>query len=65
MATKNPIVSPCHNAKIGFTLYDGVQIGSCLECYRDVLRINPETGVEEWLENKSPWTKDSLRPVER
>jgi len=65
MGETKPIVSPCHNAKIGFSLGDGVQIGSCQECYKDVVRINPQTGVEEWLDGKSPWTKGNLRPVER
>jgi len=59
------IVSPCCNASIGMTLGDGVQIGSCNQCFKNVVRINPNTGVEEWLDGESPWTKKNLRPVQR
>lgn len=58
-------MSPCHEAKILFSLGDGVSIGCCGTCHSNVVRVNPGTGVQEWLDGNSPWTKRSLRPVER
>ena len=62
---QEPLKSPCCNAPIGSSLGDGVLIGSCNSCYKPVVRVNPETGVEEWLDGKSPWVKDDLRPTGR
>lgn len=56
-------LSPCHQAKILCSLGDGVMIGSCEVCHVCVVRINPKTGVEEWLDGNSPWTPLPLRPV--
>ena len=58
------LLSPCHNATIDFALGDGVQIGSCSECQRSVVRINPHNGHEEWLDGHSPWTSEDLRLVD-
>lgn len=58
--------SPCHSAKIDFSLGDGVRIGSCSECEKNVARVNPRTGTEEWLNGRSPWDpRDDLVPVIR
>jgi len=46
------IVSPCCNASIGTSLADGVLTGSCNECHKFVVRINPKTKVEEWLDGE-------------
>jgi hypothetical protein len=51
-----PLVSPCHSAPIDASLGDGVLIGSCSQCYKTVIRINPTTGEQEWLDGKSPWS---------
>jgi hypothetical protein len=60
------VISTCHNSKLDGSRGDGVSIGSCQECGVDVVRINPRTGVEEYLDGKSPWTpEDNLRRVER
>jgi hypothetical protein len=59
------IASPCHDAKILLSLGDGVLIGSCESCGDSVVRRNPRTGVEEWLDGQSPWTTSALRTVDR
>lgn len=59
-----PTLSNCHNAQISSSRADGVTVGYCTVCDEPVVRINPRTGVEEWLEGASPWSADSLRPVE-
>jgi len=59
----DPNLSPCHQAEIWGSLGDGVFIGSCSECFKDVKRLNPRTGVEEWLDGESPWSAKNLRPV--
>ncbi len=61
--TKKETFSPCHNVKLIASLGDGVLIGSCGECYKNISRVNPATGVTEWLDGKSPWTEEPLRPV--
>ena len=58
------IYSPCHEMTLLFSLGDGVAIGSCGTCGDNVVRINPVTDVEEWLDGNSPWTRQDLRPVE-
>lgn len=55
--------SPCHDARINAARSDGVMVGSCDECGANVVRINPQTGVEEFLDGNSPWTEKDLRPV--
>ncbi len=57
-------LSPCCNATISASLGDGVLIGSCTKCKDNVIRQNPKTGAEEWLDGKSPWTDTKLRLVE-
>jgi hypothetical protein len=58
-----PKTSPCHGARIDASLGDGVLMGSCHECGEPVVRLNPDTAVYEWLDGKSPWTREPLRPV--
>ena len=58
------MLSPCCSAKIDGSRGDGVMVGSCSTCGTDIVRQNPKTGVEEWLDGKSPWTDEELRPVD-
>ncbi len=62
---QEPLKSPCCDASIGASLADGVLTGSCKKCYKNVVRTNPKTGVEEWLDGQSPWTNEKLRPTGR
>lgn len=63
---KPTVVSTCHNTQPGFSLADGVQLGTCRECGANVVRVNPDTGVEEFLDGASVWTtRTDLRPVNR
>lgn len=67
MATSTKVselLSPCHQTTIDGSLGDGVLIGSCSVCFESVVRINRMTGKAEWLDGKSPWTEEELRPVE-
>jgi len=57
------LLSPCCQVSIDSSLADGVLVGSCSSCKKNVIRINPETRVEEWLDGKSPWTHETLRAV--
>lgn len=57
--------SPCCDAVIHGSRGDGVFVGSCSVCTAYVVRLNPRTGVEEWLDGKSPWTTEELRPIDR
>ncbi|PIR94561.1 hypothetical protein COT97_00790 [Candidatus Falkowbacteria bacterium CG10_big_fil_rev_8_21_14_0_10_39_11] len=59
------IHSLCCNVKLEFSLADGVQVGSCSKCHKNVARINLKTGQEEWLDGNSPWTNKTLSPVVR
>lgn len=52
-----------HETTVLFSLGDGVAIGSCSACDTSVVRLNPVTGAEEWLDGASPWTRQPLRPV--
>jgi len=47
--------SLCCNAEIWASMGDGVLIGSCSNCGISVCRVNPKTGIAEWLNGKSPW----------
>ena len=58
------LLSPCHWAVVYVSFQDNVRIGRCVFCGKGVVRINPETRNEEWLDGKSPWTKEKLRLVE-
>lgn len=61
----NAAVSPCHQAPISASRGDGVVIGSCSTCGAAVCRLNPRTGVSEWLGAESPWSqRDDLRPMD-
>ena len=55
--------SPCCGVKILTSLADGVLVGSCRKCEKPVVRLNPKTGKQEYLDNNSPWTTKKLRPV--
>lgn len=57
--------SPCCGASIDASRGDGVWIGSCSACGANVIRINPRTGRQEWLDGASPWTTRSLRSAEQ
>lgn len=59
------LISSCCSTKVYMSRGDGVMIGSCAHCGAYIVRLNPETGVEEWLDGKSPWTKDDCRPTGR
>ena len=55
------LLSPCHQAPIEASYGDGVLIGSCSTCGKDVVRVNPRIGKQEWLDGNSPWTERRLR----
>src|SRR3989338_6856663 len=55
--------SPCHKAPIDFSRVDGVNIGTCSVCGKQLVRQNPRTRIVEWLDNYSPWYQGDLRPV--
>jgi hypothetical protein len=57
-------LSPCCQTTIWTASGDGVLIGSCSSCGQAVIRRNPRTGREEWLDGHSPWTRNDLRPIE-
>jgi hypothetical protein len=60
------VISTCHNSPLDASRGDGVLIGWCQECGEAIVRINPRTNNEEYLDGRSPWTQeDSLRLVER
>ena len=58
-----PMQSPCCSATIEGSRGDGVMIGSCSNCGKSVVRQNPKTGVQEWLDGRSPWEEVDFRPV--
>lgn len=55
------LLSPCCLANIAGSLGDGVLIGSCAKCFVSLTRVNPRTGVAEWLDGKSPWSQEDFR----
>lgn len=57
-------LSPCCNATIFLSLADGVLAGNCGNCREDVSRVNPRTGVAEWLDGHSIWHDGDLRPMD-
>ena len=57
-------MSPCCDAAIWLSRGDGVMIGSCGQCLSMVCRINPRSGVAEWLDGEDPWIEAILRPME-
>ncbi len=60
------VISTCHNSPLDASRGDGVSIGWCRQCGTAIVRINPRTRVEEYLDGRSPWTEqDNLRPVLR
>jgi hypothetical protein len=56
-------ISKCCQATIETSLFDGILLGRCSICCKNVARINPNTGNPEWLDGKSPWTKEPLRKM--
>jgi hypothetical protein len=50
--------SPCCDDKIYASLGDGVLVGSCAKCGKDVIRKNPRTGKIELLNGESAWTTE-------
>jgi hypothetical protein len=61
---KTSLLSPCHHVPLYAARADGVIVGSCPKCDEDVVRVNPCTGRQEWLDGHSPWSSSDLRPVE-
>lgn len=60
------VISTCHNSLLDASRADGVFVGWCRECGEGIVRKNPRTGIEEYLDGQSPWTgDDDLRPVVR
>lgn len=57
------LLSPCHATTLGAALGDGVYYGMCKECFTPIIRLNPKTGEQEWLDNEPPWTNKELRKV--
>lgn len=53
--------SPCCQAPIEPGRGDGVMLRNCEKCGEPVMRKNPRTGQEEWLDGESPWTTKDLR----
>lgn len=53
----HPDRSPCCKKTLYMSIGDGVVIGSCSRCRKNVIRINPRTGNQEWLHGESPWTE--------
>ncbi|MBI5044795.1 MAG: hypothetical protein HZC02_02615 [Candidatus Levybacteria bacterium] len=60
---KAPHLSPCCQASLDIGMADGVMVGNCSKCHKHVTRINPKTGVAEWLDGNSIWFKGDLRPM--
>lgn len=54
-------VKCCKGARIYMSLSDGVIVGSCSECNKNIVRVNPRTGKQEWLHGESPWTEEDAR----
>lgn len=58
----NTTISECCGRIITASLGDGIIVGFCSQCQKPVCRMNPRTGVSEWLDNESVWsTRDDLR----
>ena len=57
LVKKQEHVKCCRKAKIYSSLADGVLVGSCSKCGKNVVRLNPRTGQQEWLHGESPWTE--------
>lgn len=55
--------SPCHVHRLSVVRADGVWVGHCDGCNAECVRMNPRTGLFEWLDGQSPWTSQELRPV--
>jgi exosome complex RNA-binding protein Csl4 len=60
------VISTCCNSTLSSARGDGVSYGFCAKCGDAVVRINPRTGVEEYLDGDSIWSGlDDLRKVVR
>ena len=57
LVKKNEHVKCCKRAQVDMSLSDGVLVGSCSKCGKNVVRLNPRTGNQEWLHGESPWTE--------
>ena len=57
------LTSPCCGVAIDCSRGDGVTMGSCSKCGVAIIRVNPQTGAQEWLDGQSPWHRGDLRPV--
>jgi hypothetical protein len=56
--------SPCCRHAIYYARGEhGVSIGSCGKCGDTVSRVNPRTGLLEWLEGHHPDFEGALRPI--
>jgi len=56
--------SPCCGHAIYYARGEhGVSIGSCGKCGDAVSRVNPRTGLLEWLEGHHPDFEGALRPI--
>lgn len=59
------VKSTCCNSRLGSASGDGVTYGFCESCGESVVRVNPRTGFEEFLDGQSIWSQGDLRPVIR
>jgi hypothetical protein len=50
-------VKCCRGAQVNVSLSNGVLVGSCSRCNKNVVRVNPRTGNQEWLHGESPWSE--------
>jgi len=57
LVKKNEHVRCCKGARIDGSMSDGVMVGSCSKCGKNVVRMNPRTGKQEWLHGESPWSE--------
>lgn len=57
------VPSPCCKAHINGALADGILVGSCEKCGKNICRSNPRTSIVEWLDGEPPGTNKKLRPI--
>src|SRR3989344_5758885 len=57
------VPSPCCNAHVRGALSDGILVGSCEKCGKNICRSNSKTGTIEWLDEEPPGTDKKLRPI--
>lgn len=56
LVKKTPRWSNCCRTKIIMSVADGIVVGSCAKCGKNVVRLNPRTGKQEWLHGVSAWS---------